>query len=674
MLLYTKNLFDSSNMKKFIPLILIAFLGIVSYGNVFKNEFVFDDTEIIVNNKSIHDIGNIKAVLTTNYWHQQANAGLYRPVVFLSFAIDYFFWADNPSGYHLFNLIFHILTSILLYMILMVFFDNRSTALLAALFFSVHPVHTEAVTGIVGRAEVFSVFWFCMGWFLFLKMYKEDRKIFLIPSIISYFLALGSKENSFVLPVILLFSIYFFEKKSFYKNLKRNFFYLIIYSLVFIIYMLIRWRVLGSIGPEGSEQFFYDRSNGTVFCTMLTSIAWYFKLLFLPTNLIGVYRHWTIYTTFFNWKVLVSFGIVFTVIGLAVLFFKQKKIWQFFCLFFLITLLPVSNIIRIGDIMAERFLYLPSIGFCAVFAFVLRRRLLSGSSRKQICCSLVIIVCFASYILKRNHEWKNSVIFWEATLKDIPQSYCGNYNLALAYAGKNRKRKALEILEKSLIRGEKDKEAVNFAAQISYDTGRYDRAIYYDNIALKTNSNDAGVYSRLALSYMGKKMYDKALQFCNIGLSNGFDKVLILHTMTRIYLSMGDLDNALSCAGKAVVYDKKNALSYIKLADCYKRKGDLNGAVENYIKALRLEPNNLQGLDGLGKVFFKKGDFVRAVKVWKKAIRISRGDDSFLYYVGIAYEKNGDFREAVRFWRKIKKGSPYFIKAKNKIEDIKRKG
>lgn len=658
-------------MKKFIPLILIVFLGILSYSNIFKNEFVFDDTEIIVNNQSIHDISNIKFVLTTNYWHEQANAGLYRPVVFLSFAVDYFFWADNPMGYHFFNILFHILVSVLLYMILKFFFKNRRIALLASLFFSAHPIHTEAVTGIVGRAEVFATFWFCLSWFLFIKMYKEDRKILIVPSAISYFLALGSKENSFVLPVILILTIYFLDKKSFYENVKKNLCYLIPYLLVFTIYMLIRWMVLGSVGPEGSEQFFYGESAGTVFYTMLTSIVWYFKLLFIPTDLLGVYRHWPLYKTLFDWNVLLSLGIVFISVVSAFLFFRQKKSWQFFCLFVLITLFPVSNVIKIGDVMAERFLYLPSVGFCAVFALFMAifpgERFLADKPRKLVCFSLMIILCFSLYTLKRNREWKDSVVFWTTALKDIPQSYCGHYNLALAYAKKGAKDRALSLLEKSLISGPKDERAVKFAAQMCYDMGRYDKAIYYNNILLKVNPDNGYVYSQQALSYMRKKMYDKALHFCNIGVSCSSDKVDIFHAMTRIYLNMNDLDNALLCAGKAVECDKKNANSYIKLAGCYKQRGDLSRATENYVKALRLEPNNIEGLDNLGKVFFKRHDYVRAVKAWRKAVGLRPEDDYFWYYIGIAHEKNKNIKEAVRCWKNIKGNSAYFDKAKNRI-------
>ncbi len=664
-------------MKKYLPLILIVLLGCICYANIFSNEFVFDDPEVIVKNKSIQDITDIKSILTTNYWHEQANAGLYRPVVFLSYAIDYHFWRDNPRGYHYFNITAHLIVCLLVYFIVLRFTKNAVVSFMSSLLFCAHPVHTEAVTGIVGRAEVFAALFFCLAWILFIRGYLKSFSgqnphtsafwgLWFVFSWVSYFLALGSKENSVVLPVVIILTAYYYKKKW---DLRELIFILVPYIIVFLIYFIIRWHVIGSIGPTGEEQFFYNRCGSTVLFTMIRVFSWYLKLLVIPTNLLCVYRHWRLSFSFLEWSVVVSLLIDILWVLPAVLFFRAKKAWQFFNLFVFIGLFPVSNIIRIGDIMAERFLYLPSLGFCACFSLLFFQ--MDKTIKKQailLPVYLLIIMCFILGTIGRNTQWRDGIIFWQTTLRDIPHSSHGYYNLATAYAEKGLVKQAIGALKMSLKVDPAHHLAREYMAQLYYEAGRYDESIFQCRKLLKTVPARAQVYRWLALSLMRQKKYNEAIQVCQKGIDILKEKSPLYYALYRIYLNMNKPQKALDSALQAISYDMGDVSAYVMAGNCYHRLGRDAEAKSSYIKALRLNSRNMEALDKLAVLYHTEGEYDRAIKLWKQIIKWYPSNDYFWYYIGIAYEHKGDMTNALASWKKVTTPQSYRLKVKERLK------
>jgi len=672
-------------MKFLLNLIFLIFTCLLFYSNIYNNEFVFDDPDIIVNNKAVHDLTDLKAILTTNYWHDKANAGLYRPLIFLTYAIDYFLWGKNPAGYHIINIISHILVCLVFSAILRQFKIRPVAVFIAAVVFAVHPVHTEAVTGIVGRAEVIASLFFCFAWLFFIKGYENagsktrSLKIsdkYLLASVICYFLSLCSKENSVVFPLIIIVTVLYLEPETSLKKMGKLVIPLIPYCLVFLVYMVIRWKVIGSIGPAGTEQYFYGMSSYHVFLTMLRVFARYLRLLMFPTDLICVYRHWDLSTTIYDWRVLLSMGVVLIWLWSALLFFKEKKLWQFFNLSIFICLLPVSNIIRIGDIMAERFLYLPSAGYCAAFAIV-SVKLFEICGEKPITANIkrffliyffIVVIFFGFLTLKRNSQWRNGIVFWKTTIKDISYSYSAYYNLAYSYWEKGYKKKAAQVLRKSLRHKPDHAETRKFLAFIYNELEDYDQAIYQYLILLKTNPHIEDAYSNLALIYMKKKMYDKAVYYCNEGFANVDKKSVIYHALIRIYLNQNDIPKAIDAAQKLIGYDPKDIKGYIRLGDCYDRLKELDKSQYYYIKALSIDNKNLEVLDKTASLFFRRQNYDKALKYWDRAIKLYPGEKYIWYYIGLCQENLGLINDALNSWRKISDTESYAGKVKEKFK------
>src|SRR6476660_6713233 len=188
---------ESANMlSRRAAFILSLVIVCICYLNSLPNDFVFDDAAIVVSNPVIRSISPIH-FLKSSYWTQQQSEGIYRPFTVFSLSLDYALWHRWAPGFRLTNLALHAINGFLVFLLCSSLFGEGMVPVVAMLIYIVHPVHTEAVTSIVGRSELFSACFFMGAWLLF----RNGRTIW---SAVLFFLALLSKENAIVLPAILL--------------------------------------------------------------------------------------------------------------------------------------------------------------------------------------------------------------------------------------------------------------------------------------------------------------------------------------------------------------------------------------------------------------------------------------------------------------------------------------
>ncbi len=183
----------------------VALLAVLPFVNSFGNNFAFDDGIAIVENPLIKSLRNVPTLLTSGYWEPYPRMGkLYRPLVTISYAANYAMGGLRPFGYHLINLLLHLAVSLLVYRLALRLFRQPEGALVAAALFAVHPLHTEAVTGIVGRAELFAAAFFLLAWWWDLE--GRGRPRYIVGSLAAFALALVSKEHAVALPGVLALS------------------------------------------------------------------------------------------------------------------------------------------------------------------------------------------------------------------------------------------------------------------------------------------------------------------------------------------------------------------------------------------------------------------------------------------------------------------------------------
>ncbi|MGH7412243.1 MAG: hypothetical protein ACREJ6_14455 [Candidatus Methylomirabilis sp.] len=185
----------------------VAALGFLAFVNSLWNSFVLDDVSIIEENPAIRHLSNLRAIFAAGYWPTEGQDKLYRPLVILSYAVNYAVAGVAPFTYHLINVLLHAGNSVLVYFLFVALFNARGLAAAATAAFALHPIHTEAVANVVGRAELLANTLLLLIWGWYLKWDEapaRPKTRWLAASIAAFGLALFTKEHAVVLPGLLV--------------------------------------------------------------------------------------------------------------------------------------------------------------------------------------------------------------------------------------------------------------------------------------------------------------------------------------------------------------------------------------------------------------------------------------------------------------------------------------
>ena len=257
----------------------------IIYSNSLGGEFVYDDEYFIVRNVAIRNLSNIPSffINPSSIAFSQLAEDVYRPVAASSYAIDYFLWFYNTFGYHLENLILHGLNAVLLFFLVNLLTTDIFTAFFASAFFACHPVQTEAVSWISGRANVLFLFFYICALILYVRSVKEKRAGFRIWSVFLYTMSLFTKEMAVTLPLVLvIYDVHFSGKETFRKKVIRY----LPYVLVTIFYLLVRAFMLKKVSQCG----WWGGTPYTNFLSAASVLPEYLRLLFYPATLCAFIR------------------------------------------------------------------------------------------------------------------------------------------------------------------------------------------------------------------------------------------------------------------------------------------------------------------------------------------------------------------------------------------------
>ena len=401
---------------------VISFLLVaLCYVNSLPNDFVFDDGPIVSSNPVIRTISPIQ-FLKSPYWTKQQYAGIYRPFVVFSLSVDYAIWKRWAPGFRLTNLAVHAINGVLVFSLYQSIAGAGIVPLIAMIIYLVHPVHTEAVTTIVGRSELFAACFLLAAWLLF----RQGRTGW---AALAFLLALLSKENAIVLPAILLLT----------SPRGRRWIRLLPMIFVALAYLAMRYSVLGGLGIPVSAQYMGGRL--TYFERLLTSgrvFIQYLTLIFYPLHLAGDYDYNAIpIANFVDWDAWL--GLVLIAATVVTAYFYRHRNWavSLGLSFALIAFIPASNwIMPISILMAERFLYLPMIGLALVGATAL-----SQLEDRRLRRLVGIGALFTAIVLCNSHDYirRDDFTFFKNMVRVVPNSAKARlgWGFALTKAGRN---------------------------------------------------------------------------------------------------------------------------------------------------------------------------------------------------------------------------------------------
>jgi hypothetical protein len=413
--------------KRYLKIILILALTVIAYWPIFSADFMYDDRFFVQDNSGFREWRNLPDFFARPS-HSLASIkweGIWRPLRTVSFLIDYKIYGLKPVGFHLTSLLWHLLNVFLLFSLLNRMFKNEKISLFACLIFALHPAQTEAVAWVSSRGDLMFLS-FGLASFIFYLSYRESLKYWALGlSCLSFILALMSKETAIVFPALFFLHQYIFAGQNDLRKLLRQWKPFSAYLSLMILYLVLRRLALGVV----SQCPYWGNSFWTTLFTMFRAALDYVRLLFLPLWLRVDYVY-SLSTDFLDWRVLGSLIILATLTALAFRDIKRNGFLAFGWFWFAAGLLPVSNIIPITALLAERFLYLPLIGF-AIWAGHLWSRL---KNRKLAAAILFLsLTAMMTLSLRRNLEWQDPFRFWATEVSRSPNSYIAHDYLGNLY-------------------------------------------------------------------------------------------------------------------------------------------------------------------------------------------------------------------------------------------------
>jgi tetratricopeptide (TPR) repeat protein len=511
-----------------LSVILIASLATILYYNSLAVPFQFDDYPGIVQNTNIRTLGNIKGITYSSHPP--------RPLFMFTFALNYWWGHLDPTGYHVVNDLIHLLNGILIFLIVRWLFklpalrDRHSprqamfVALVSALFFVSHPVHTEAVTYIWGRSDSLSTLFYLLTLWCFIKASygntqlppEENRKTvqaedyYYHGSLFFFILGLGTKEIPISFPALLLVLHYcFIAEGKFKEEFKRAIRSTAPFFLVAVARVVLFFTPLGeTLFPRPETHSPYNLAlpwpdglnRYTNILTQSRAVVRYVGILLFPTSL-NADHDFPISHSILDPSVMLAMGFLVLLVAMAVLFFRRSPVAAFGIIWFLLNL-GLFFVIPLRDTLVERRLYLPSIGFCILMAVAV-----SALSRIQVprcppkvvrrlavAVPVIVIFLLSAATIKRNEVWGSQYRLWSDTVAKSPHKARPRLSLSAAYANRQAYDQAINEIKGAIRLQPRYGRARQRLLALYCSRGLFDQAAREFKDALKATPGHAALW------------------------------------------------------------------------------------------------------------------------------------------------------------------------------------
>ena len=544
---------DFLKKRQAASLFLITFL---IYSPILFNNFVGDDIEVFGGNTFYYSLKNIprlfekgcisnpKKVILLNGPYDIGSGGYsYRPITYLTYFIDYYFFRGKAYGSHFINILLHCINSVLVYWIVRQIFSTSALALFIGLLFSLHPIQSYAVSNCRGDLLAAMLVLFSFYFWIKFKQGGYVRRKYCFGAIMMYFFALFSKESSFPLPfVIILFDQFLASPRLALRQ--RGIYYLGFISILFF-YLYIYFFVY----PSASYSLNWLGGSLINHCLIMGYI-WYIDLikLLLP---------WTVKVVpglycppvpgIVN---IIEISIAFSVLITSLLvLFRSNQESMFFLLWGIIFYLPVSNLIPIVNPMADRYMYLPSIGLLIVLSVLLYKVFMPNffdKFSKQISKILaigIILICVTRTVFL-NEDWKSNFDLGWACIRDYPAYYEGYAFVGKEYFDVGLFEKAKAYMEKSVLLGNKMPREVLLLAECYVQLKEFGMAETLLKQIIQNNPDYYEPYFYLGVIYYGQKKYWQALRVLEKTLVLNPKQPLGYILLMKVYLNLHKYEDA----------------------------------------------------------------------------------------------------------------------------------
>ena len=544
------------------------------YANSLDNSFVLDDFLVVIDNphvrRPVHEWPDLFTL--------EPGKQVYRPLRTLSYAIDYQLGGSAPFFYHVSNIVYHWLAACLVFALsrrlLSAAAFGTSLAILSgqpgwknwialgtALIWALHPIQTDAVTYISGRRDVLAGLFFLIGSYAFLRLRTLEQARLSVRcwwasvALSAFFVGALAKEVVLIFPAV-FFAYDWCREYARDKSVWQN---------IYNISVVHRWLYVPFV-PAGilAAIYYYPflsnitgwHGGGPLATWSTVPRIWlhYIQLLVYPYTLNADY--WRAFPVSPNfWHAPALFAAVLIMLLLSSIVWaarRGQRLVAFSGAWFFITLLPMSHIIPHREMVAEHYVYIPSVGFGLLVCLGLAQ--LAQRWRRRhlgIGLGLVLLLIYSGRTLVRNQDWQDELSLWQKTVQTKPTSPRVYHNLAV------------------VLHTEEDQLA---AAEQAFQH------------AIQLDPGYAAPHTGLAELYLDQFRYDEALIEAKKGVELGPWRVWAQWILGRVYYQHGDFDKALAHFVKVAEMDQDFQPAYQYIVQLYRRKGEYEKTKEWYLR------------------------------------------------------------------------------------------
>jgi protein O-mannosyl-transferase len=626
--------------------VLIAVLVLCAtlpYLNTLFNGFVYDDNRQVLDNPYLKSFHYLPKVFGTTVWSfvgAQGVSNYYRPMMTLGYLFCYQVFGPLAYGFHLVNVCLNAGVVCLVFVVARRMFHDRTPAFVAAGLFALHPVHTEAVAWVAAVTSLELTFFYLLTFWLFLNVARPEGKRSSwveLAMVASFAFTIFSKEQALTLPLVAMAYEHFYREDRSQTTWRQKAGRYGVLWLMDVAYVLFRVQHLGAFAPQ----------------VQMSRLGWYPSLLsalvLITQYVVKLLWPWKLcaYYVFHKGssvqdpRVIIGLGLLLACAVVFLALWRRSRTATFGFVWFFATLAPVLDVrFLAGNVFAERYLYLPSVGFCWLVGWAgiqLWREVYKPLWRQGIVVAACLLaVLFAVRVVARNWDWHDDHTLYTQTLKVSPNAIHIRENLGV----------------------------------VEWDHGNIDGAERQWRIALQINPVDPIALNNLGLVYAKRKQYEEAAHYFR-------QAILRKPNYTDPHLNLGSLDLDLE-KYEAAEWQLRAAVAlsplipscHNKLAKLYLQEGRLADA-ERELSLSVAADRNFEGYDGLGDVYLKEGRTAQAEQSFASAVAINAYDAHAHFGLAKVAASNGRKANALEEYARGLETDPNNPEAKNAVQRLR---
>ncbi|XP_052046528.1 protein O-mannosyl-transferase TMTC4 isoform X3 [Apodemus sylvaticus] len=688
--------------------LVVGFVSLLCFARSYDGDFVFDDSEAIVNNKDLQSDTPLGDLWHHDFWGSRLSSNTshksYRPLTVLTFRVNYYLSGGfHPVGFHVVNILLHGGISILMLDVFSVLFGGLQytskgrrvhlaprASLLAALLFAVHPVHTECVAGVVGRADLLCALFFLLSFLGYCQAFKEtgnkegthSSTFWVLLSIFLGAVAMLCKEQGItVLGLNAVFDILVIGKLNILvavrkvlhkdKSLENTgmfkngglLFRMALLTIGGTSMLYIRWKIMGTGPPAFTEvdnpasfadsvlvrainyNYYYSLNAWLLLCPWWLCFDWSMGCIPLIKS-VG------------DWRVIALAALWLCLIGL---------IFQALCS-------EDSCKRRVGFVVAERVLYLPSAGYCMLLTFGFGALSRHTKKKKPIAAVILgILLINALRCVIRSGEWRSEDRLFRSALSVCPLNAKVHYNIGKNLADQGNQTAAIKYYREAVRLNPKYVHAMNNLGNILKERNELQEAEELLSLAVQIQPDFAAAWMNLGIVQNSLKRFEEAEQSYRTAIKHRRKYPDCYYNLGRLYADLNRHVDALNAWRNATVLKPEHSLAWNNMIILLDNTGNLAQAEAVGREALQLIPNDHSLMFSLANVLGKSQKYKESEALFLKAIKANPNVASYHGNLAVLYHRWGHLDSAKKHYEISLQLDPVAVGTKENYSLLRRK-